>query len=152
DLADRAFPAGGLGEREVGLDLVAVAAAVLLLDQVAGLGQLGDDAVGAALGDAHPGPASATAMSCCIPASKRGLAFIPGGQARHLLSDRPLPTGRRVAEQPPDLQPITPRRPPAGASASRRSYRLCTRREGLPHDGHATSPARARARMRSNPP
>jgi len=55
DLADRAFPASGLREREVRLDLVAVAAAVLLLDHVAGLGQLGDDAVGAALGDARPG-------------------------------------------------------------------------------------------------
>jgi hypothetical protein len=34
---------------------VAVAAAVLLLDDVAGLGQVGDDAVGAALGDAQAG-------------------------------------------------------------------------------------------------
>src|ERR1700683_1415638 len=55
DLADRAFPASGLREREVRLDLVAVAAAVLLLDHVAGLGQLGDDAVSAALGDAQAG-------------------------------------------------------------------------------------------------
>jgi hypothetical protein len=39
----------------VGLDLVAVAAAVFLRDHVAGLGQVGDDAVGAALGDAQPG-------------------------------------------------------------------------------------------------
>jgi hypothetical protein len=54
DLADRTFPAGGLREPEVRLDLVAVAAAFLLLDHVAGLGQLGDDALGAALGDAHP--------------------------------------------------------------------------------------------------
>src|SRR5579864_7500989 len=55
DLADRAFPASWLREREVRLDLVAVAAAVLLLDHVAGLGQLGDDAISAALGDAQPG-------------------------------------------------------------------------------------------------
>ena len=37
------------------LDLVAVAAAVLLLHDVPGLSQIGDDTVGAALGDAHPG-------------------------------------------------------------------------------------------------
>jgi hypothetical protein len=44
--------AGGFGQREVRLDLVAAAAAVFLLDDLAGLGQLGDDAAGAALGDA----------------------------------------------------------------------------------------------------
>ena len=43
------------GERQVGLDLVALAAAVLVLDDVAGLGEIGDDAVGGALGDARPG-------------------------------------------------------------------------------------------------
>src|SRR5947208_7922466 len=37
------------------LDLVAVAAAVFLLDHVAGSGQAGDDAAGAALGDAQAG-------------------------------------------------------------------------------------------------
>jgi len=35
----------------VGLDLVAVAAAVLVLDDVPGLGEIGDDAVGGALGE-----------------------------------------------------------------------------------------------------
>ena len=55
DLADGAFPAVGLGKRQVGLDLVAVAAAVLVLDDVAGLGEVGDDAVGGALGDADSG-------------------------------------------------------------------------------------------------
>jgi hypothetical protein len=39
----------------VRLDLVAVAAAVLLLDHVAGCGQAGNDAVGAALGAARAG-------------------------------------------------------------------------------------------------
>jgi hypothetical protein len=38
DFADGAFPAGGFWQREVRLDLVAVAAAVLLLDHVAGIG------------------------------------------------------------------------------------------------------------------
>ena len=47
------------GERQVGLDLVAVAAAVLVLDDVPGLGEIGDDAVGGALGDARPGRAIA---------------------------------------------------------------------------------------------
>src|SRR5207248_5133513 len=42
-------------QRQVRLDLVAVAAAVLLLHEVPGLSQISDDAVGAALGDAHPG-------------------------------------------------------------------------------------------------
>ncbi len=50
DFADGAFPPGGFWQRQVRLDLVAVAAAVFVLDDVAGLGQVGDDAVGAALG------------------------------------------------------------------------------------------------------
>jgi len=45
------FAGGGFGQREVRLDLVAVAAAVFVLDPVAGCRQVGDDAVGAALGD-----------------------------------------------------------------------------------------------------
>jgi hypothetical protein len=55
DFADGGFLGGGFGQREAGLDLVAVAAAVFLLDQVAGYGQAGDDAVGAALGDVQAG-------------------------------------------------------------------------------------------------
>jgi hypothetical protein len=47
--------AGGFGQREVRLDLVAAAAAVFLLHHVAGCGQVGDDAVGAALGAAQAG-------------------------------------------------------------------------------------------------
>ena len=39
----------------MGLDLVAVAAAVLVLDDVLGPGEIGDDALGGALGDARPG-------------------------------------------------------------------------------------------------
>jgi hypothetical protein len=39
----------------VGLDLVAVAAAVFVLDDVPGLGEIGDDAVGGGPGDARPG-------------------------------------------------------------------------------------------------
>jgi hypothetical protein len=45
----------GFWQRQVRLDLVAVAAAVLVLDDVPGLGEIGDDAVGGALGDARPG-------------------------------------------------------------------------------------------------
>ena len=55
DLADGGSPGAGLGHRQAGLDPVAVAAAVLLPDHVAGLGEIGDDAVGAALGDAQAG-------------------------------------------------------------------------------------------------
>ena len=46
------FPAVGLGGQEVSLDLAAVAAAVLVLGDVPGLGEISDDAVGGALGDA----------------------------------------------------------------------------------------------------
>ena len=55
DLADRRLPGAWLGYRQVSLDLVAVAAAVSLGDHVTSFGQVGDDAVGAALGDAQAG-------------------------------------------------------------------------------------------------
>jgi hypothetical protein len=55
DFADGGFPGGGVRAAGSGLDLVAVAAAVFLLDHVAGCGQAGDDAVGAALGDVQAG-------------------------------------------------------------------------------------------------
>jgi hypothetical protein len=51
DLADRGFRGGRVAQREVLLDLVAVTAAVLVLDDVPGVGEVGHDAVGAALGD-----------------------------------------------------------------------------------------------------
>ena len=54
-LADGGLLAGRPGQREVGLDLVAIAAAFSLLDHVAGLGEVGDDGAGAALGDAQGG-------------------------------------------------------------------------------------------------
>ena len=54
-LADGGLLAGGFGQRQVGLDLIAVAAAVFLLQHVTGFGQVGDDAVGAAFGDAQAG-------------------------------------------------------------------------------------------------
>src|SRR5260370_5023029 len=63
-LAGGAFAGAEFRQWEVRLDAVAVAAAVLLLDHVAGLDQVGDDAEGAALGylqagrdvaQAHPG-------------------------------------------------------------------------------------------------
>jgi hypothetical protein len=53
DLAHGRLPGAGLGYRQVSLDLVTVAAAVLLCDHVASLGQVGDDPVGAALGNAQ---------------------------------------------------------------------------------------------------
>jgi hypothetical protein len=60
DLADGWLPGAWLGYRQVSLDLVTVAASVLLRDHVAGLGQVGDDAVGAALGNAQAGRDVAT--------------------------------------------------------------------------------------------
>ena len=50
-LADRAFLGDGFWERKMRFDLVPVAAAVLVLHHVAACGEVGDDAVGAALGD-----------------------------------------------------------------------------------------------------
>jgi len=55
DVADGGLASHGIGQREVGLDLVAVAAAVFLLDHVSGLGQVRDDPVRAALGDPQIG-------------------------------------------------------------------------------------------------
>ena len=60
--ADGGFLAGGFGQREVRLDLVAVAAAVFLLRRAAGCGQAGDDAVGAAPGAARAGRESRSRM------------------------------------------------------------------------------------------
>jgi hypothetical protein len=54
-LAQGALLAGGFWQRKMRLDLVAVAPTVFLLDDVPGLGQVGDDAVSTALGDVQPG-------------------------------------------------------------------------------------------------
>jgi hypothetical protein len=54
-LADGGLLAGRPGQREAGLNLVAVAAACSLLGRVARLGEVGDDGAGAALGDAQGG-------------------------------------------------------------------------------------------------
>src|SRR5260370_18018523 len=80
DLAAGAFPPGGLWQRQVRLDLVAVAAAVFLLDDVAGLGPAGDDAAGAALGDAPAG------RDVAPPAEPPGAPCKPPG---------PIPAPRR---------------------------------------------------------
>ena len=82
DLADRAIPASGLREREVRLDLVAVAAAVLLPDQVAGLGEIGDDAVGAALGDAQAGRDVAQARAGVVCDAQQHPGVVIGQRAR----------------------------------------------------------------------
>jgi hypothetical protein len=76
DFADGGFLGGGPGQREAGLDLVAVAAAVFLLDHVAGCGQAGEDAVGAALGNAQGWPrcraAARPGRGRCAAAPGRG--------------------------------------------------------------------------------
>ena len=73
DFADGELLAGGYGQREMCLDLVAVAAAVFVLDDVAGRGQVGDDAVSAAPGDAHLAAMSRsrTPGSCAMHGSTR---------------------------------------------------------------------------------
>src|SRR5260370_32600378 len=55
DLPDSAFPPVRFWQREMRLDLVAVTAAVLLLDYVDGLEQIRADAEGAAFGDVQAG-------------------------------------------------------------------------------------------------
>ena len=55
DVADGRFPADRIWQREVRLDLVAVAAAVFVLDDVPSVDQVGDDAVRAAFGDSQAG-------------------------------------------------------------------------------------------------
>jgi hypothetical protein len=55
DFADGGLAGAGLGQRQVSLDLIAVTAAVFLLHHIASVGEIGDDAVGAALGDAQAG-------------------------------------------------------------------------------------------------
>ena len=54
-LADGALLRDRFAQRQVRPDLVAVATAILVLDDVAAVGQVGDDAVGAAFGDIQRG-------------------------------------------------------------------------------------------------
>jgi hypothetical protein len=55
DFTDGAFPGDGLGQWQVRLDVVPVTPAVFLLDQVAALDEVRDDAEGAAFGDVQAG-------------------------------------------------------------------------------------------------
>src|ERR1022692_2971076 len=55
DVANGGLLAGWFGQRKVSLNLIAVAAAVLVLHDIACRGQVRDDAVRASLGDAHRG-------------------------------------------------------------------------------------------------
>src|SRR5260221_2186449 len=55
DVADSGLLAGRFWQREMRLDLIPVAASVLVLDDKPRDGQVRDDPVRAALGDAHPG-------------------------------------------------------------------------------------------------
>src|ERR1700728_468682 len=90
NLANGALPACGLWQREVRLDLVAVTAAVLLLDDVPGLGQVSDNAVGAALGDVEPGRdiAEADARVLCDAQQDSGVVGQEGPARGRQLSDR----------------------------------------------------------------
>jgi len=73
----------------VRLDLVAVAAAVLLLDEVAGCGQVGDDAVGAALGDVQAGGDVAQACARVVGDAQQRPGVI--GQETPACHDNSLP-------------------------------------------------------------
>ena len=50
-LADGQRLGDGLGQRQIGVDAVPIAPAVIVLDDVAGVGEVGDDAAHAAFGD-----------------------------------------------------------------------------------------------------
>jgi hypothetical protein len=89
DFADGAFPAGGFGQGQVRLDLVAVAAAVLLLDEVAGCGQVGDDGVGAALGDVQAGGDVAQARARVVGDAQQRPGVV--GQETPACHDNSLP-------------------------------------------------------------
>lgn len=54
-VTDGLFSIGGLRKRQVVLDLIAIAATVFLLHDVAGFGEIIDDAIGMTLGDAEVG-------------------------------------------------------------------------------------------------
>src|SRR5207244_13214020 len=54
-LTDRSLPADGLPQRQMNLDLIAIATAVLVLHHVASRGRVRDDAAGRPLGDAPCG-------------------------------------------------------------------------------------------------
>jgi hypothetical protein len=89
DFADGAFPAGGFGQGQVRLDLVAVAAAVLLLGEVAGCGQVGDDGVGAALGDVQAGGDVAQARARVVGDAQQRPGVV--GQETPACRDNSLP-------------------------------------------------------------
>ena len=63
DVAGGALLAAGFRQRQVCPGLVAVAASVLLFDFLAGLGRVGDGAVGAGFGDARLAAMSRTRTS-----------------------------------------------------------------------------------------
>jgi hypothetical protein len=82
DFAGGGFLAGGSGQRQARLDLGTVAAAVFLLDHVAGCGQAADDAAGA-------GPQAQRPLMPGLP----GLAGMPRSYAA---GDRTMPNGARA--------------------------------------------------------
>src|SRR5260370_3119001 len=94
DLPDGAFPLVWFWQREVRLDVVAVAAAVLLLDHVPGLDQVCDDAEGAAFSDVQAGRDVAQAHPWVMGDAQQDPGVInQEGPARR---DRRAPDQRRV--------------------------------------------------------
>jgi hypothetical protein len=97
-------------------------------------------------------PASATAMSRSTPASSSVLrayrAARPGTCSANVVFAQ---AGSSQNSRRTRSRMIT-RCPPIAASASRRSWRLCPRRELRPHAGHTTAPAPVQALMHSNVP
>ena len=95
DVADGGLAAHGVGQRQVRLDLVAVAASVFLLDHVAGPGQVGDDPVGAALGDPEGGGDVAQAGARVLGDAQQDAGVI-GQEAPALHAREPTISGNKL--------------------------------------------------------
>jgi AcrR family transcriptional regulator len=124
-LTDRPLPPDGLSHRQVSLDLVAIPAAVPVLHDVAGLGQVRDDAVGGALGDAERGGDVAQAHAGVVGDAYQDLGMV--GEEAPLRHERqPYPNITRnillVSSNWNSMQTARPgcHRPPAASRSTER--------------------------------
>jgi hypothetical protein len=90
DSADGLVPAGELGEGQMALDHIAVPTTFLALLEVAGVGQLGDDGVGPALGNgqghgdiaqADLGVTGDAEQGACVIGEERPILHVPDNSA-----------------------------------------------------------------------
>lgn len=99
-LTDLSPVAQGAAQRQLGPDLVAVAAAVALAHDVAGLDQLGEDPVGGALGDADRGRDVAQARARVVGHADQHVGVVgEEGPARGRLLRAFLHNSRKVCHE-----------------------------------------------------